>query len=84
MVVTTQHYGSTQFTAADSVVEGQSNLGATFGVGLYSDIDLISSLCVLMARGAVISLGCVIGILPAFLMIFDKLIMKTTRKPRYL
>ena len=66
------------------MVSAMTFFGATFGVGLYSDIDLISSLCVLMARGAVISLGCVIGILPAFLMIFDKLIMKTTRKPRYL
>ncbi len=73
-----------QSSAKSIMVSAMTFFGATFGVGLYSDIDLISSLCVLMARGAVISLGCVIGILPAFLMIFDKLIMKTTRKPRYL
>lgn len=51
---------------------------ATFGVGIYSDIDMISSLCTLMARGAIISMFVVILILPAFLSLFDKVICKTT------
>ena len=52
--------------------------GATFGVGVYSDIELIGSLCVLMARGALISMLVVITVVPAFLITFDKLICKTT------
>jgi len=52
--------------------------GATFGVGVYSDIELIGSLCILMARGALISMAVVITVLPAFLITFDKLICKTT------
>lgn len=51
---------------------------ATIGVGIYSDVDLISSLCILMARGALISMVIVIFVLPSMLMIFDKLICKTT------
>mgnify|MGYP000177430921 CR=1 FL=1 len=42
---------------------------ATFGVAVYSDIDIISSMCMLMARGAVVSMLCVIFILPALLML---------------
>ena len=53
--------------------------GATFGVGIYSEIAMISSLCILMARGALISGAVVITILPAFLLIFDKWICKTTK-----
>ncbi len=51
---------------------------ATFGVGLYSDIDIISSMCHLMARGALISMVCVIFLLPAMFMLFDKLICVTS------
>lgn len=51
---------------------------ATYGVSVYSDLDIISSMCRLMARGAIISMLAVIFILPAFLRIFDKLIIKTT------
>lgn len=51
---------------------------ATFGVGVYSDIDVISSLCTLMSRGALISMAVVICILPSFLMVFDKIIVKTS------
>ena len=51
---------------------------ATFGVGLYSNIDMISSLCLLMARGALISMASVIFILPSMLMVFDALIRRTT------
>lgn len=55
-----------------------SFFGATFGVGVYSSIDMISSLCLLMARGAIISMISVTCILPAMFMIFDKIIMKTS------
>ena len=47
-------------------------------MALYSDIDIISSMCMLMARGALISMGCVIFFLPALLMFFDGLIRHTT------
>ena len=52
---------------------------ATFGVGLYSDIDMISSMCNLMARGAIISVLAVIFILPSMFMMFDKAICKTSK-----
>ena len=52
---------------------------ATFGVGLYSDIDIISSLCSLMARGAIISLIVVMFILPAMFTLFDKIICRTSK-----
>lgn len=58
--------------------------GATFGVGVYSKIQMISSLCTLMARGAIVSLVVVITVLPAFLITFDKLICKTTAGMRQL
>lgn len=51
---------------------------ATFGVGLISNIDMISSLCSLMARGALISMFVVILVLPSMFMLFDKLICKTS------
>ena len=55
---------------------------ATFGVGLYSDIDMISSLCILLARGAIISMIVVIFILPSMLMVFDRVICATTKEMR--
>lgn len=64
------------------VVSALSFFAATFGVGMYSDIDMISSLCTLMARGAIISMFTVILVLPAMLMIFDKLICFTSRGMR--
>lgn len=51
---------------------------ATFGVGLYSDIDMISALCTLMARGAIISMFVVIFVLPSMLTVFDRVICATT------
>ena len=57
---------------------------ATFGVGLYSDIGVISTMCILMARGALISMATVILILPSMLMAFDKLICRTTMGMRHL
>lgn len=60
------------------VVSALSFFAATFGVGLISSIDMIGSLCNLMARGAIISMFTVLLVLPAMYMIFDKLIMRTT------
>ncbi len=59
-------------------VSALSFFAATFGVGMYSSIDMISSLCVLLARGAIISFLVVILVLPAMFMIFDKLIINTS------
>lgn len=60
------------------IVSGMGLFAATFGVAIYSDIDIISSMCMLMARGAVVSMLMVILILPALLLLCDKLICKTT------
>ena len=51
---------------------------STFGVGVYSSVDMISQLCTLMSRGAIISMITVICILPSMLMLFDKVIINTT------
>ena len=59
-------------------VSAMSFFAATFGVGIYSSIDMISSLCILLARGAIISFIMVSFILPAFFMIFDKVIINTS------
>ena len=61
------------------IVSGMGLFAATFGVAVYSDIDIIRSMCMLLARGAVISMLCVIFILPALLRLFDPLILRTTR-----
>lgn len=60
------------------LVSALSFFAATFGVGMYSNIDMISSLCVLMARGAIISMFVVIFVLPSMFMLFDKLIIHTS------
>ncbi len=59
------------------LVSGLTFFAATFGVGIYSNIDIVSSLCTLMARGALISMAVVITVLPALLMLFDPLIVRT-------
>ena len=59
-------------------VSAMSFFAATFGVGLYSDIDLISSLCTLMARGAIISMFTVVLVLPSMLILCDGLIRHTS------
>ena len=67
------------YTSISSIiVSGMGLFAATFGVALYSDIEIISSMCMLMARGAVISMLLVIFVLPAMFMLFDKIICKTT------
>ncbi len=60
------------------IVSACGFFAATFGVGLYSDIDIISSLCNLMARGAIVSMLAVIFVLPAMLKLFDKVICATS------
>ena len=60
------------------IVSGMGLFAATFGVAVYSGIDIISSMCMLMARGAVISMVSVIFVLPALLLLCDKLICATT------
>ncbi|MCR4955531.1 MAG: MMPL family transporter [Lachnospiraceae bacterium] len=66
-------------TSAESVLgSALSFFAATIGVGLYSSIDMISSLCILMSRGAIISMFTVLLILPSMLIIFDKLVLHTS------
>lgn len=60
------------------IVSAMGLFAATFGVALYSNVDIVSSLCNLMARGAIISMLCVILILPAMFMLFDKIICATS------
>ena len=60
------------------IVSALGFFAATFGVGLYSNVDMISSLCALMARGAIISMVSVILLLPAMLKLFDKVIIHTS------
>ena len=66
------------------IVSALCFFGATFGVGMYSKIEMIGSLCSLMARGAIISMVTVLTVLPAFLIVFDKIICKTTANMRKL
>ncbi len=66
------------------IVSALCFFGATFGVGMYSKIEMIGSLCSLMARGAIISMVTVLTVLPAFLIVFDKIICKTTANMRRL
>lgn len=65
------------------IVSALCFFAATFGVGLYSDIDIISSLCGLMARGALISMTVVIFILPAMLVLFHRVICATSKGFKY-
>lgn len=65
-------------SAQSIVVSALSFFASTFGVGIYSNIDMISSLCILMARGALISMVVVIFVLPAMYMVFDKVICATS------
>lgn len=67
-------------TMKSVIVSACTFFGATFGVGVYSSIDMISSLCILMARGAIVSMVCVICILPAMYIVFDKAIVKGSYK----
>lgn len=66
-------------TSMPSIISsGLSFFAATFGVSLYSQVEMIGAICTLLARGAIISMIVVIMILPAMFMIFDKVICKTS------
>ena len=65
------------------IVSGMGLFAATFGVAIYSDIDIISSMCMLMARGTIVSMLCVILILPALLLLCDRLVCATTLGMRH-
>ena len=69
-----------QSSVKSIVVSALSFFAATFGVGLYSNIDMISSLCTLMARGALVSMISVIFILPSMFMVFDRIIIRNNVK----
>ena len=73
------------YTSIPSIfVSGMGMFAATFGVALYSDIEIVSSMCMLMARGAVISMLLVVFVLPAMLMLLDTVICKTTLDMRHI
>ena len=93
-ILMTNKYKTARFAGADKkeaitsalqgsiqsvIVSASSFFASTFGVGIYSNIDMISSLCSLMARGAIISMFVAIFILPSMFMIFDKVICKTSK-----
>ena len=65
-------------TMKSVIVSACTFFGATFGVGVYSSIDMISSLCLLMARGAIVSMIVVIFVLPSLFVLLDKIIIHTS------
>ena len=64
--------------ALSIMTSGFSFFAATFGVAWYSKVDMIGAICTLLSRGALISMACVIFILPAMFIIFDKVICRTS------
>ena len=68
------------YCANSIFVSGLCFFAATFGVGVYSDLEMVGSLCTLISRGAIVSMIVVITIVPSILLIFDKLISKTTKR----
>ena len=60
------------------ITSALSLFAATYGVACYSQVDMIGSICTLLARGAVISMIVVLTLLPTMFLIFDKVICKTT------
>lgn len=68
-----------KFSMKSIIVSGCSFFAATFGVALYSQVDMIGSICTLLARGAVISTVVVLLVLPAMFMVFDPIIVRTSK-----
>lgn len=68
-----------KFSMKSIIVSGCSFFAATFGVALYSQVDMIGSICTLLARGAVISTVVVLLVLPAMFMVFDSIIVRTSK-----
>ena len=71
-------YNALRASAPSVIVSGMGLFAATFGVAVYSNIDIVGSMCMLMARGAIISVVLVLLMLPALLILCDGLICKTT------
>ncbi len=69
---------SMNYCANSIFVSGMCFFAATFGVGVYSELEMVGSLCTLISRGAIISMLVVLTVLPSILLIFDSIIMKTT------
>ena len=72
-------YTALRTSASSVIVSGLGLFAATFGVAVYSNIDIVGSMCMLMARGAIISVVLVLTVLPALLILCDGLICRTTR-----
>ena len=62
------------------VVSSMGLFVSTLGVAVYSDLDMISAICLLLARGALISMVLVVTALPALLLMCDTIICKTTKE----
>lgn len=77
-------YTALRTSAPSVIVSGLGLFAATFGVAVYSNIDIVGSMCMLMARGAIISVVLVLLILPALLILCDGAICKTTKGMRHL
>ena len=72
-------YTALRTSASSVIVSGLGLFAATFGVAVYSNIDIVGSMCMLMARGAIISVVLVLTVLPALLILCDGMICRTTR-----
>lgn len=70
------------YAAPSILISGMCFFGATFGVGIYSDIEMIGSICTLISRGALISVLVVLTVLPSVLLIFDRFIFRDKEKDR--
>lgn len=65
-----------KYTSTSIIVSAMCFFAATFGVGVYSDLEMVGSLCSLISRGAVISMLVVLIVLPSVLLTFDKILIK--------
>ena len=77
-------YTALRTSTPSVIVSGLGLFAATFGVAVYSNIDIVGSMCMLMARGAIISVVLVLLVLPSLLILCDGIICKTTKGMRHL
>lgn len=68
-----------QSSSRSIITSALTFFGATAGVGIISELEMISSLCVLMARGAIISMLVILFVLPGILLMFEGIIIKTSK-----
>ena len=68
-----------QSSSRSIITSALTFFGATAGVGIISELEMISSLCVLMARGAIISMLVILFVLPGVLLMFEGIIVKTSK-----